>query len=67
VSYPGLEEERAIVHHGGGSASHDIRQYGITAQADRSDAGSTTVGPSPLSTTSSSYIAAGARTRKAPT
>jgi MoxR-like ATPase len=36
VSYPGLEEERAIiVHHGGGTASHDIEQYGITAQADR--------------------------------
>jgi MoxR-like ATPase len=36
VSYPGLEEERAIiVHHGGGSASHDIAQYGIKAQTDR--------------------------------
>jgi MoxR-like ATPase len=36
VSYPGLEEERAIIiHHGGGTASHDISQYGIEAQADR--------------------------------
>jgi MoxR-like ATPase len=36
VSYPALDEERAIiVHHGGGSASHDIKQYGIKAQADR--------------------------------
>ncbi|MER9251139.1 MoxR family ATPase [Mesorhizobium sp. M0598] len=36
VSYPGPEEERAIiVHHGGGSASHDIAQYGIEAQTDR--------------------------------
>ncbi|MER9562835.1 MoxR family ATPase [Mesorhizobium sp. M0571] len=36
VSYPGPEEERAIiVHHGGGSASHDIAQYGIKAQTDR--------------------------------
>ncbi|RWO58782.1 MoxR family ATPase [Mesorhizobium sp.] len=36
VSYPGLEEERAIIiHHGGGSASHDIAQYGIKAQTDR--------------------------------
>ncbi|MER8905966.1 MoxR family ATPase [Mesorhizobium sp. M0772] len=36
VSYPGPEEEKAIIiHHGGGTASHDIKQYGITAQADR--------------------------------
>ncbi|ESZ07647.1 MoxR family ATPase [Mesorhizobium sp. M0761] len=36
VSYPGAEEEKAIIiHHGGGTASHDIKQYGITAQADR--------------------------------
>ncbi|MEP6565542.1 MAG: MoxR family ATPase, partial [Mesorhizobium sp.] len=36
VSYPALDEERAIiVHHGGGSASHDIEQYGIKAQANR--------------------------------
>ncbi|UVK37453.1 MoxR family ATPase [Mesorhizobium sp. AR10] len=36
VSYPDAHEERAIiVHHGGGSASHDIAQYGIKAQADR--------------------------------
>ncbi|TIO36512.1 MoxR family ATPase [Mesorhizobium sp.] len=36
VSYPDAQEERAIVvHHGGGSASHDIAQYGIKAQTDR--------------------------------
>ncbi|ESW83961.1 MULTISPECIES: MoxR family ATPase [unclassified Mesorhizobium] len=36
VSYPGPEEEKTIIiHHGGGTASHDIKQYGITAQADR--------------------------------
>lgn len=36
VSYPDAQEEKAIIiHHGGGSASHDIKQYGITAQADR--------------------------------
>jgi MoxR-like ATPase len=36
VSYPGPEEERAIIiHHGGGSASHDNAQYGIKAQTDR--------------------------------
>ncbi|ESY09424.1 MULTISPECIES: MoxR family ATPase [unclassified Mesorhizobium] len=36
VSYPGPQEEKAIIiHHGGGTASHDIKQYGITAQADR--------------------------------
>jgi MoxR-like ATPase len=36
VSYPDAQEERAIiVHHGGGSASHDIKQYGIKAQTDR--------------------------------
>ncbi|PBB67860.1 magnesium chelatase [Mesorhizobium sp. WSM4312] len=36
VSYPDLKEERAIiVHHGGGTASHDIAQYGINAQTDR--------------------------------
>lgn len=36
VSYPDAQEEKAIIiHHGGGTASHDIKQYGITAQADR--------------------------------
>lgn len=36
VSYPDAQEERAIVvHHGGGSASHDIAQYGIKARTDR--------------------------------
>lgn len=36
VSYPDAQEERAIVvHHGGGSASHDIAQYGIRARTDR--------------------------------
>jgi MoxR-like ATPase len=36
VSYPDAQEERAIIiHHGGGSASHDIKQYGIKAQTDR--------------------------------
>ncbi|MGX5843757.1 AAA family ATPase [Mesorhizobium sp. ArgA1] len=36
VSYPAPHEEKAIIiHHGGGTASHDIKQYGITAQADR--------------------------------
>jgi len=30
VSYPAPEEEKAIIiHHGGGTASHDIKQYGI--------------------------------------
>lgn len=36
VSYPDAQEEKAIIiHHGGGTASHDIKQYGIIAQADR--------------------------------
>jgi len=35
VSYPDLRDERAIIiHHGGGSASHNIEQYGIKARAD---------------------------------
>ena len=61
VSYPGLEEERAIiVHHGGGSASHDIRQYGITAQADRVtlEAALATVGSVTLVDDVVDYIAA---------
>ncbi|TIR71096.1 MAG: AAA family ATPase, partial [Mesorhizobium sp.] len=36
VSYPDAQEERAIIiHHGGGSAAHNIEQYGIKAQTDR--------------------------------
>jgi MoxR-like ATPase len=70
VSYPDLAEERAIiVHHGGGSASHDIAQYGIEAQADRKtlEAALATVGSVTLVDDVVGYIAALVRaTRTSP-
>ncbi|TIX98821.1 MAG: MoxR family ATPase, partial [Mesorhizobium sp.] len=67
VSYPGPEEERAIIiHHGGGSASHDIAQYGIKAQADRKtlENALATVGSVTLVDDVVSYIAALVRTTR---
>jgi len=61
VSYPDLREERAIiVHHGGGTASHDIAQYGIKAQTDRKtlEAALATVGEVTLVDDVVGYIAA---------
>ncbi|QPC93670.1 MoxR family ATPase [Mesorhizobium sp. INR15] len=61
VSYPDATEERAIiVHHGGGTASHDIKQYGIKAQTDRKtlDAALAAVGSVTLVDDVVGYIAA---------
>ncbi|MEO5756391.1 MAG: MoxR family ATPase [Mesorhizobium sp.] len=61
VSYPDAAEERAIIiHHGGGSASHDIKQYGIKAQTDRKtlDAALAAVGSVTLVDDVVGYIAA---------
>lgn len=70
VSYPDLKEERAIiVHHGGGTASHDIAQYGIKAQTDRKtlEAALATVGDVTLVDDVVGYIAALVRrTRESP-
>lgn len=70
VSYPDAQEERAIiVHHGGGSASHDIKQYGIKAQTDRKtlEAALATVGEVTLVDDVVGYIAALIRrTRESP-
>ncbi|WP_027051423.1 AAA family ATPase [Mesorhizobium erdmanii] len=70
VSYPDAQEERAIiVHHGGGSASHDIKQYGIKARTDRKtlEAALATVGGVTLVDDVVGYIAALVRrTRESP-
>ncbi|TIT72533.1 MAG: AAA family ATPase, partial [Mesorhizobium sp.] len=70
VSYPDAQEERAIIiHHGGGSASHDIKQYGIEAQTDRKtlEAALATVGDVTLVDDVVGYIAALVRgTRESP-
>ena len=70
VSYPDAQEERAIIiHHGGGSASHDIEQYGIKAQTDRAtlEAALATVGDVTLVDDVVGYIAALVRgTRESP-
>ncbi|PBC23298.1 MULTISPECIES: MoxR family ATPase [unclassified Mesorhizobium] len=70
VSYPDLKEERAIiVHHGGGTASHDIAQYGINAQTDRKtlETALATVGDVTLVDDVVGYIAALVRrTRESP-
>jgi len=70
VSYPDLKEERAIiVHHGGGTAWHDIAQYGIKAQTDRKtlEAALATVGDVTLVDDVVGYIAALVRrTRESP-
>ncbi|TRC88873.1 MoxR family ATPase [Mesorhizobium sp. WSM4310] len=70
VSYPNLKEERAIiVHHGGGTASHDIAQYGINAQTDRKtlETALATVGDVTLVDDVVGYIAALVRrTRESP-
>ncbi|TSE03115.1 MoxR family ATPase [Mesorhizobium intechi] len=70
VSYPDFKEERAIiVHHGGGTASHDIAQYGIKAQTDRKtlEAALATVGDVTLVDDVVGYIAALVRrTRESP-
>lgn len=70
VSYPDLKEERAIiVHHGGGTASHDIAQYGIKAQTDRKtlEAALAAVGDVTLVDDVVGYIAALVRrTRESP-
>lgn len=70
VSYPDLKEERAIiVHHGGGTASHDIAQYGIKAQTDRKtlEAALATIGDVTLVDDVVGYIAALVRrTRESP-
>lgn len=70
VSYPDLREERAIiVHHGGGTASHDIAQYGIKAQTDRKtlEAALAAVGDVTLVDDVVGYIAALVRrTRESP-
>lgn len=70
VTYPDLKEERAIiVHHGGGSASHNIEQYGIAAQTDRAtlEAALATVGDVTLVDDVVGYIAALVRgTRESP-
>ncbi|MBN9257035.1 MULTISPECIES: MoxR family ATPase [unclassified Mesorhizobium] len=61
VSYPDAQEERAIIiHHGGGSASHDIEQYGIKARTDRAtlEAALATVGDVTLVDDVVGYIAA---------
>jgi len=70
VSYPDLKEEHAIiVHHGGGTASHDIAQYGIKAQTDRKtlEAALATVGEVTLVDDVVGYIASLVRrTRESP-
>ncbi|WP_292475957.1 MoxR family ATPase, partial [Mesorhizobium sp.] len=70
VSYPDAQEERAIIiHHGGGSASHNIEQYGIKAQTDRKtlEAALATVGAVTLVDDVVGYIAALVRgTRESP-
>jgi len=70
VSYPDAQEERAIIiHHGGGSASHDIKQYGIEAQTDRKtlEKALATVGDVTLVDDVVGYIAALVRaTRQSP-
>lgn len=70
VSYPDLKEEQAIiVHHGGGTASHDIAQYGIKAQTDRKtlEAALASVGEVTLVDDVVGYIAALVRrTRQSP-
>ncbi|MDX8481074.1 MoxR family ATPase [Mesorhizobium sp. VK24D] len=69
VSYPDLREERAIIIHHGGSASHNIEQYGIKAQTDRKtlEAALATVGDVTLVEDVVGYIAALVRgTRESP-